>query len=67
MGLNALSGVRGFLTPVEVERVMAMRRESLNALSGVRGFLTQETCYLPLAGIKSLNALSGVRGFLTVE
>jgi len=63
--LNALSGVRGFLT-LRTSHPTRRSIGCLNALSGVRGFLTckgvggysQPTC-------SGLNALSGVRGFLT--
>ena len=40
IGLNALSGVRGFLTDI-TEDYLGDYSESLNALSGVRGFLTE--------------------------
>ena len=64
--LNALSGVRGFLTKA-VTIVAKGGGVGLNALSGVRGFLTQ-ICgrVLRYAATQRLNALSGVRGFLTL-
>jgi len=53
LGLNALSGVRGFLTlcGTETDGLVALR--GLNALSGVRGFLTRT-----LTGEKPRRSLS---------
>jgi len=66
--LNALSGVRGFLTTNSVSTKPPHGVFCLNALSGVRGFLTvlYYGTYVDYLRF-SLNALSGVRGFLTAR